>query len=58
MSEEIKEEIKEKKPAKTEKPAPVEERTDGLAAFTKDGVTIRRNAEQASALEKKGWARV
>ena len=59
MSEEIKEEIKEKKPAKAEKPvdvAPV--RTDGLVAFTKDGVTIRRNAEQTSALEKKGWTRV
>ena len=58
MSEEIKEEIKEKKPAKAEKTAPVGERTDGLVAFTKDGVTIRRNAEQTSALEKKGWARI
>lgn len=58
MSEEIKDEVKKEKPAKAEKPAPVEERTDGLVAFIKDGVTIRRNAEQASALEKKGWARV
>lgn len=61
MSEEIKDEIKSEKPApkvKAEKPAdaaPV--RTDGLVAFTKDGVTIRRNAEQSSALEKAGWVR-
>ena len=64
MSEEIKDEIKSEKPApkakaKVEKPAdaaPV--RTDGLVAFTKDGVTIRRNVEQSSALEKAGWSRV
>ena len=58
MSEEIKDEVKKEKPAKAEKPSPVEERTDGLVAFIKDGVTIRRNAEQTSTLEKKGWARV
>ena len=63
MSEEIKDEIKEsekpKAKAKAEKPAdaaPVS--GDGLVAFTRDGVTIRRNAEQSSALEKAGWSRV
>ena len=61
MSEEIKDEIKAEKTApkaKVEKPvesAPV--LTDGLFAFTRDGVTIRRNAEQSSALEKAGWVR-
>jgi len=62
MSEEIKSEVKPEKSApkvKAEKPvesAPV--RTDGLVAFTKDGVTIRRNAEQSDVLEKTGWSRV
>ena len=62
MSEEIKEEIKEsekpKAKAKAEKPADVAPVSDdGLVAFIKDGVTIRRNAEQSSALEKAGWVR-
>ena len=61
MSEEIKDEIKSEKTApkaKVEKPVePAPVRTDGLVAFTRDGVTIRRNAEQSSALEKAGWVR-
>lgn len=63
MSEEIKEEMKAEKPApkakaKAEKVEAAPVRTDGLVAFTRDGVTIRRNAEQSGALEKAGWSRV
>ena len=31
--------------------------SDGLIALIRDGVTIRRPAEQANALVKRGWVR-
>lgn len=30
----------------------------GVVAFTREGVTIQRNAEQENALKKLGWVRV
>lgn len=67
MSDEIKveEEVKGEKPAKAEKTVKVKAeevpaapvRSDGLVAFYKDGVTIRRPAEMFPTLEKAGWVK-